>query len=129
MGSCRSGRSDPGLWEESKAKAIDRLGGRFSARAMQLAGRLYREAGGRYCGPLTTAQRSLRKWTGEKWTTASGGKACEGDRCDRYLPASAWDALTPAQREATRRKKREATGQWVPNTAAAARASRKARKG
>jgi hypothetical protein len=96
---------------------------------MQLAGRLYREAGGGYCGPLTPAQKSLRKWTGERWTTESGQKACRGDRCDRYLPASAWESLSPAERAADRRKKLEATRQWVPNTAAAAQAARKARKG
>ena len=125
---CRNGRTKPALWESSKAQAVERLGGRFSARAMQLAGKLYRDAGGGYCGPLTGAQRSLRKWTGERWTTASGARACEGDRCDRYLPAAAWGELTPAQRQATRRKKLAGDSQWVKNTAAAAKAARKARK-
>ena len=125
---CVKGRTKPALWERSKKKAIARLGGRFSARAMQLAGKLYRDAGGGYCGGLTQAQRGLRKWTSEKWTTASGKKACRGDRCDRYLPAAAWAELTPAQRKATQRKKRAAKTQWVKNTKAAAKAGRKARR-
>lgn len=95
---------------------------------MQLAGALYREAGGGYCGPLTPAQRSLQKWTSEKWTTATGEKACRGDRCDRYLPAAAWAALSPQERAETRRKKLKSDEQWVSNTPAAAKAARRARK-
>lgn len=134
MSRCVDGRTNPALWERSKKKAIARLHGRFSARAMQLAARLYREAGGDYCGPKTTAQRSMTKWTREKWTTApeAGKVACKEVRgkvvCDRYLPASAWRSLTPAQRRATRAKKRAGRNQWVPNAPAAKRAGRLARR-
>jgi hypothetical protein len=132
---CTKGRTNPALWERSKAKAIKRLGGRFSARAMQLAGKLYRDAGGGYCGPKTKAQKSMSKWTAEDWKTAPGAvkKACKRERsgtvvCDRYLPAKAWASLTPAQRQATRRKKQGATDQWVSNTKAAKKAGRQARR-
>lgn len=98
----------------------------------QRAGAIYREAGGKYCGPRTAAQRSLKKWTGEDWTTATGAKACRKVRgkvvCDRYLPAKAWSELTPAQKAATRRKKKAGRGQFVPNTAAAKAAGKKARR-
>lgn len=119
---CVKGRTNPSLWEKSKERAVARLGGRFSARAMQLAARLYREAGGRYCGAKTEAQRSMTKWTREDWRTAPGAptKACRRVRgkvvCDRYLPARAWLALSPAERKATRARKQAARGQWVPNT-------------
>jgi hypothetical protein len=125
---CVLGRTQPDLWSRSKRAAIKRMGGRFSARAMQLAGKLYRDAGGGYCGSRTRAQRSLTKWTGEKWTTATGAKACRGDRCDRYLPAAAWAKLSPGEKAATRRKKLKSKKQWVKNTPAAARAGRKARR-
>jgi hypothetical protein len=99
---------------------------------MQLAGRLYRERGGKYCGGKTKQQRALTKWTAEKWTTASGKKACRTVRgrtvCDRYLPAAAWSKLTAAQKRATQEKKRRSTKQFVKNTAAAARAGRTARR-
>lgn len=112
--SARAGRTDPELWERCKARARRRLGGRHSARAMQLAGRLYRAAGGRYAGGRTSAQRKLAKWTRERWRTATGEPACRrsGGRvvCDRYLPAAAWAALSPGQRRATRRKKRAGRG-------------------
>lgn len=131
MATCVNGRTDPDLWEKSKKKAIAKLGGRFSARAMQLAGKLYREAGGGYCGGKTKAQKSLEKWTDEDWTTADdkparrkvGGKTVY----DRYLPRAAWKRLTKAQRAATRRKKRAAKTQFVPNTQKAASAGRKVR--
>ena len=130
---CVSGRTDPKLWERAKKQAIKKLGGRFSARAMQLAGKMYRDAGGRYCGSKTKAQRSMTKRTGEDWRTESGKKACrktpEGVRCDRYLQAAAWKALTPAQRKATQRVKRAAKTQFVANAPAAKRAGRKARRG
>jgi hypothetical protein len=130
---CVKGRTDPALWERSKRKAVARLG-RFSARAMQLAAKLYREANGGYCGPKTRAQKSMTKWTRERWETAPGAapKACRKVRgkvvCDRYLPAKAWASLTPAQRRATRARKLTASSQWVSNTKAAQRAGRKARR-
>ena len=133
---CVRGRTDFALWERSKAKAKKRACasnsrrcGTWDARIAQDAGRLYRAAGGGYCGPKTRSQRSLTKWTKERWTTATGEKACRGGTCDRYLPAAAWKALTPAQREATRRKKKSGRGQFVPNTKAAKKAGRKARRG
>lgn len=130
---CVGGRTNPKLWESSKAEAKRKLGGRHSARAMQEAGRIYRSKGGGYCGSKTAAQKKLTKWTGEDWQTATGRKACRkvGGKtvCDRYLPAAAWSKLTPAQRRATRMKKLRAKGQYVSNTAAAKAAGRKARMG
>ena len=124
--------ADPALWARAKREAVRRLGGRHSARAMQLAGKLYRDAGGTYVGPRSKAQTSLTRWTAERWTTATGAKACrktaKGTRCDRYLPRAAWEALTPAQAKATRTVKRDAAGQYVANTPAARKAAKRAKK-
>lgn len=124
--------TDPLLWEHAKREAVRRLGGRHSARAMQFAGRLYREAGGRYKGPPTRSQRALAKWTREDWTTASGEKACRqtrtGIRCDRYLPRASWSMLSPAEIEATRRVKLRAKTQYVRNEPAAREAGKRARR-
>lgn len=131
---CTDGRTDPKLWTRSKRQAVAKLHGRFSARAMQLAARLYRDAGGRYCGTKTRAQRSMTKWTREDWKTAPGADvvACKRVRgkvvCDRYLPAAAWKSLTPAQRKATRAKKQAGRSQWVANAPAAKRAGASARR-
>jgi hypothetical protein len=134
MSRCVQGRTKPVLWEKAKRQAVSRLG-RHSARAMQLAGKLYREAGGGYCGKGTSAQKKLVKWTAERWQTAPGAlkKACkripDGTlRCDRYLPAKAWKALSPQAIAATRKRKKAAKRQYVPNAPAAKRAGRKARR-
>jgi hypothetical protein len=126
------GRTNPKLWEACKKAAIKKLGGRHSARAMQLAGKMYRERGGKYTGKKTEAQRRLTKWTREDWRTYTGNKArriVDGKVVyDRYLPAAAWKKLTPAQVRATRQKKLKARHQYVPNTQAAMKAGAKARK-
>jgi hypothetical protein len=129
---CTDGRSDPKLWERAKKQAIKKLGGRFSARAMQLAGKIYRDAGGRYCGKRTKSQRSMEKWTREDWRTVTGEKACHKTksgsiRCDRYLPAEAWSKLTPRQVAETRKRKVSSRRQFVPNAPAAKRAGARVR--
>ena len=105
--------------------------GQWSARKAQLLAIEYRKAGGGYRGGLRKTQRSLKKWTREKWTTSDGKPAIRKGGTRRYLPASAWSKLTPAQRAATNRKKiiGSRTGrQFVANTRSAANASRRARR-
>lgn len=62
--------------------------------------------------PLKKSQRSLKRWTGQKWTTASGKKSSETGEV--YAPKSTIDKLksTPKGRRklaAANRKKRAAT--------------------
>ena len=52
--------------------------------------------------PLKKSQRSLKRWTQQKWRT-SDGKPSKGKK--RYLPDAAWKALTPAEKKATNRAK------------------------
>lgn len=96
-----SKKTNPELWERSKQKAKLRMGGKHSARAMQLAVQLYKKAGGGYSGAKSSSN-SLSKWSKQQWTTSSG-KPSEGKR--RYLPKAAWKALSPAQRAATNKAK------------------------
>ena len=97
-------KTNPSLWESSKKKAIARMGGKHSARAMQLAVKLYKKAGGGYSGPKK-ASNSLSKWSKQKWRTSDGSKS-EGKK--RYLPDAAWKSLSSAEKAATNRAK--ATG-------------------
>lgn len=53
---------------------------------------------------LAKSQKSLKKWTEEKWTT-SDGKPSEGKK--RYLPKKAWDALSAGEKAATNKAKAE----------------------
>ena len=72
--------------------------GEWSARKAQLLATEYEKAGGGYSGAKTGAQKSLSKWTGEKWRT-SDGKPSEGKK--RYLPDAAWKSLSPSEKAAT----------------------------
>lgn len=77
------------------------------------------------------SQKSLDKWTKEKWRTSDGKKAQRAGGTTRYLPDAAWKKLTPAQKAATNRKKQagsRAGKQFVANTPAAKKAGRTARK-
>ena len=58
-------RNKPELWEESKREAVAKMGGKFSARAMQYAVKIYKERGGDYLEPKT-ADNSLSKWAKER---------------------------------------------------------------
>lgn len=104
--------------------------GQWSARKAQLLAQAYEKAGGGYKGPKTASQRSLTKWTGEKWRTSDRKPAIREGGTRRYLPDKAWSELSPAQKAATNRKKIAASKrgrQFVANTPAAKAAGRRAR--
>lgn len=100
-------RTNEKLWEKAKAEAKSKMGGKHSARAMQLAGKIYKDKGGDYTGEKTKSQKALSKWTKEDWGTKSGKKSSETG--ERYLPAKAIKALSPAEYAATTKAKREGT--------------------
>jgi len=60
-------KKDKAKWAAAKAKARKRLGG-HSARAMQLAVKYYKEAGGRYQGKKSS-ENKLSRWEKEDWQT------------------------------------------------------------
>lgn len=104
-------RTNEKLWEQAKSEAKAKMGGKHSARAMQLAGKIYREKGGKYSGEKTEAQKSLSKWTKEKWGTKSGKNSTLGPKAtgERYLPEKARKSLTSKEYAATTKAKREGT--------------------
>ncbi len=102
-------RTNEALWEKAKAEAKAKMGGKHSARAMQLAGKIYKDKGGSYTGPKTEAQKSMSKWSKEEWTTKSGKPSSKTG--ERYLPKKAIEALTSAEYAATTRAKRAGTRQ------------------
>ena len=109
--------------------------GQWSARKAQMLTAAYEKAGGGYKGKKTAKQKSLKKWTGEKWQTSDGKPAIRKTKSGktvtkRYLPKKAWDKLTPAQKKATDKKKVAGSKkgkQVVKNTKAAAKASKSVR--
>lgn len=100
-------RADPALWEAVKrevtAGSKGGVRGEWSARKAQLAVAIYKKRGGGYVGPKSP-HNSLTKWTQEDWRTRSGEPSLVTG--ERYLPARAIAALTPAEYAATSRAKR-----------------------
>ena len=101
-------KRDPRKWAAAKARAKRKMGGKHSARAMQLAVKYYKDAGGSYKGKKKKSNK-LSKWTKQKWTTKSGKPS--GKTGERYLPKKAREALSPQEYGATTRAKRKATKQ------------------
>ncbi len=127
--------TDPDLRDRIKAEvtAGDKGGnpGQWSARKAQLVAHEYEAEGGGYKGGRDEAQESLKGWGDENWTTKDGEPAKQDDGMHRYLPESAWDKLSPAEKAATDKKKLEGDHsgkQFVANTPAAKRARKQAAK-
>lgn len=105
---------NPEKWETAKQDAVARMGGRHSARAMQLASKLYKDRGGRYAGRRPGAsENSLRTWTKQDWKWSGGDTHGEGGK-GVYLPRRAVSALKSteggkAKLERASQIKREAT--------------------
>jgi len=99
-------KTNPKLWESAKKQATSKMGG-HSARAMQLAVKIYKEKGGGYKG-AKTSENKLSKWSKQDWTTKSGKPSKETG--ERYLPKKAIEALSPQEYAATTRAKRKGGG-------------------
>ena len=56
---------------------------------------------------MKAPQKSLKKWTKQKWRTKSGKKSSETG--ERYLPEAAIKSLSSAEYAATTKAKREGT--------------------
>ena len=107
-------KTDPAKWEQAKRDAKARMGGKHSARAMQLATKLYKDRGGGYSGAKPTSKtNSLKKWSKQKWrysgkdTPGQGGKGV-------YLPKKKIERLKSTEKgkaklRAAEAKKRKAT--------------------
>lgn len=73
-------------------------------------------------------QRSLKKWTAQKWRT-SDGTPSKGKK--RYLPDAAWKSLTPAEKAATNKAKAKGNKkgkQHVPQPKKIAKKTKRHRK-
>lgn len=60
---------------------------------------------------LAKSQKSLKKWTKQRWRTKSGKPSTQGPKAtgERYLPEKAIKALSKKEYAATTRAKRKAT--------------------
>jgi hypothetical protein len=117
-------KRDPAKWARAKARAKAKMGGKHSARAMQLATKYYKDSGGTYKGKKK-ATNKLSKWTKQKWKTKSGKPSSKTG--ERYLPEKAIKALSPKEYAATTKAKRAGTTQFVKQPKKIARKTRKYR--
>ena len=103
----------PGLRESIKKRilASSKGGkpGQWSARKAQIVAQEYKKAGGGYTGGKSSKQKSLSKWTKEKWGTKSGKPSTQGSSAtgERYLPKKAREKLSASEYAKTSAKKRE----------------------
>ncbi|MEC8306354.1 MAG: hypothetical protein VXZ72_00640 [Chlamydiota bacterium] len=112
-------KTDPAKWEAAKAEAKAKMGGKHSARAMQLATQIYKKKGGGYSGDKPTAKNnSLKKWGKQKWQWSGGEKkktaAVEQGGRGVYLPENKIKRLKQTEKgkeklRAAERKKAKAT--------------------
>ena len=111
-------KKDPKKWAEAKSRAKARMGGKHSARAMQLATKIYKDGGGKYEGKKPDAKSNkMKKWTKERWQTKSGKNSTEGPNAtgERYLPKKKIDSMSDKEYKHTSDKKRADTAkgkQW-----------------
>ena len=99
-------KRDPKKWAAAKAKAKRKMGGKHSARAMQLAVKYYKDAGGTYSGKKKSTNK-LSKWSKQKWRTKSGKPSSKTG--ERYLPEKAIKSLSSKEYAAPTRAKRKGT--------------------
>ena len=99
-------KRDPKKWAAAKARAKRKMGGKHSARAMQLAVKYYKDSGGTYSGKKKSTNK-LSKWSKQKWKTKSGKPS--GKTGERYLPEKAIKSLSLKEYAATTRAKRKGT--------------------
>lgn len=106
-----SNYTKPSLRERLKKKIISGTrggkAGQWSARKAQLLAKEYKDAGGGYTSGKRSSQKSLDKWTKEKWGTKSGKPSSKTG--ERYLPKKAREALSNKEYKKTSDKKRRDT--------------------
>ena len=128
-------KTNPALWEKSKQQAKSKMGGKHSARAMQLATKIYKSKGGGYSGAKPSSKtNSLKKWSKQDWGYSGKDKPGQGGS-GVYLPKAKRDRLksTDTGRKrlasATRKKhKATASGQQYSSHGLAANTSLKRKK-
>ena len=99
-------KRDPKKWAAAKARAKAKMGVKHSARAMQLAVKYYKDAGGTYKGKKKKSNK-LSKWSKQKWRTKSGKPSSKTG--ERYLPEKAIKNLSAKEYASTTRSKRKGT--------------------
>ena len=78
---------------------------------------------------LKKSQKSLKKWTKQKWRTKSGKPSTQGSKAtgERYLPEKAIKSLSSKEYAATTRKKRKDTKKGKQHSSQSKKIAKKTR--
>ena len=78
---------------------------------------------------LKKSQKSLKKWTKQKWRTKSGKPSTQGSKAtgERYLPEKAIKSLSSKDYAATTKKQRAATKKGKQHTTQPKKIAKKTR--
>ena len=78
---------------------------------------------------LKKSQKSLKKWTKQKWRTKSGKPSTQGSKAtgERYLPEKAIKSLSSKEYAATTKKKRADTKKGKQHSAQPKKIAKKTR--
>lgn len=79
---------------------------------------------------LKKSQKSLKKWTKQKWRTKSGKPSTQGPKAtgERYLPEKAIKALSSKEYAATSAAKRKGTKQGKQHVSQPKKVKKKTRR-
>jgi len=79
---------------------------------------------------LKESQKSLKKWTKQKWRTKSGKPSTQGPKAtgERYLPEKAIKSLSSKEYAATTKKKRQDTKAGKQHSAQPKKIAKKTRR-
>lgn len=117
-------KRDPKKWAAAKARAKAKMGGKWSARAAQLAVKYYKDSGGKYKGKKPTAKNNkLKKWTKQDWQWS--GERKKKSSVDEDLVNS----LLEFHKEAGKKKKKKKKGKGVYLPAKSIDALKSSKKG
>jgi len=118
-------KRDPKKWSAAKSRAKAKMGGKWSARAAQLAVKYYKDSGGKYKGKKPSAKNNkLKKWTKQDWQWS-------GDRKKKSsVNAELVHRLLEFSKEAAKKKKKKkGKGVYLPaKSIDALKSSKKGRK-
>lgn len=122
-------KRDPAKWSRAKARAKAKMGGKWSARAAQLAVKYYKDSGGKYKGKKPTAKNNkLKKWTKQDWQWSGERKkksSVNEELVDRLLDFS----KEAGKKKKKKNKKKKGKGVYLPAKAIdALKSSKKGRK-
>ncbi len=122
-------KRDPKKWAAAKARAKAKMGGKWSARAAQLAVKYYKGSGGKYKGKKPTAKNNkLKKWSKQDWQWSGERKKKKSRKKKASVNDELVTKLLEFAKEASKKKKK-GKGVYLPaKSIDALKSSKKGRK-